>query len=153
MLSPPPPHNHLQQLIAKYPQRVKRIRRGYATYRGSGEEYPQRVVEGWIARGLRSLSLPGLAPSSCGSLISADTVECMTELLAKAFKKVSEELPEYEQDAFAEWLLQVIENDEREWDALFATSAEKLEKLADRALTAYSEGRTEILDLGKLSKL
>jgi hypothetical protein len=77
----------------------------------------------------------------------------MTELLAKAFKKVSEELPEHEQDAFAEWLLQVIENDEREWDALFAGSADKLEKLADRALTEYSEGRTEILDLAKLSKL
>ena len=77
----------------------------------------------------------------------------MTELLAKAFKKVSEELPEYEQDAFAEWLLQLIENDEREWDALFAASADKVEKLADRALAEFSEGRTEILDLAKLSKL
>jgi hypothetical protein len=77
----------------------------------------------------------------------------MTELLAKAFKKVSEELPEYEQDAFAEWLLQTIENDEREWDALFARSADKLEKLADKALAEYAEGRTEILDLAKLSKL
>jgi hypothetical protein len=47
MLSPPPPHNHLQQLIAKYPNRVKRIRREYATYRGSGGGYPQRVVEEW----------------------------------------------------------------------------------------------------------
>jgi hypothetical protein len=74
----------------------------------------------------------------------------MTELLAKAFKKVSEELPEHEQDAFAEWLLQVIENDEREWDALFAASADKLEKLADRALTEYFEGRTEVLDLTQL---
>jgi len=44
----------------------------------------------------------------------------MSELLAKVFKKVSEELPECEQDAFAEWLLQIIENDERLWDAQFA---------------------------------
>jgi DNA topoisomerase IA len=77
----------------------------------------------------------------------------MTELLAKVFKKVSEELPEYEQDAFAEWLLKLIENDERQWDALFAASAEKLEKLADQALTEYTEGRTEVLDLAKLSML
>ena len=77
----------------------------------------------------------------------------MTELLAKAFKKVSEELPEYEQDAFAEWLLKLIEDDEREWDALFARSADKLEILADKALAEFFEGRTEILDLAKLSKL
>ncbi|MGA6971181.1 MAG: hypothetical protein WBY93_06090 [Candidatus Binatus sp.] len=76
----------------------------------------------------------------------------MSELLAKVFKKVSEELPECEQDAFAEWLLQLIENDERLWDARFAASADKLEKLADRALAEYAEGRTEVLDLAKLSK-
>ena len=76
----------------------------------------------------------------------------MSELLAKVFKKVSEELPECEQDAFAEWLLQLIENDERLWDARFAASADKLEKLADKALAEYVEGRTEVLDLGKLSK-
>ena len=76
----------------------------------------------------------------------------MSELLAKVFKKVSEELPECEQDAFAEWLLQLIENDERLWDARFAASADKLETLADKALAEYAEGRTEVLDLGKLSK-
>jgi hypothetical protein len=77
----------------------------------------------------------------------------MSDLLAKAFKKISEELPESEQDLFAEWLLKLIENDEREWDTLFATSADKLEILADKALAEYSEGRTEILDLAKISKL
>ena len=76
----------------------------------------------------------------------------MSELLAKVFKKVSEELPECEQDAFAEWLLQLIENDERLWDARFAESADKLEQLADRALAEYADGRTEVLDLAKLSK-
>jgi hypothetical protein len=77
----------------------------------------------------------------------------MTELLAKVFKKVSEELSEYEQDALAEWLLKLIESDERQWDAQFAGSADKLEKLADKALTEYAEGRTEVLDAAKLSKL
>ena len=76
----------------------------------------------------------------------------MSELLAKVFKKVSEELPECEQDAFAEWLLQLIENDERLWDGRFAASADKLEKLADKARAEYAEGRAEVLDLGKLSK-
>jgi len=76
----------------------------------------------------------------------------MTELLEKAFKKISEELPEFEQDAFAQWLLKLIEDDERQWDAQFAASAEKLETLGNRALTEYAEGRTETLDLAKLSK-
>jgi hypothetical protein len=76
----------------------------------------------------------------------------MSELLAKVFKKVCEELPEPEQDAFAEWLLQLIENDERLWDAQFAASANKLDKLADKALAEYTEGRTEVLDLDKFSK-
>lgn len=77
----------------------------------------------------------------------------MTELFKKAFQKASEELPDYEQDALAKWLLNAIENDEREWDAMFAASANTLERLADRALAEYSEGRTEVLDLAKLSKL
>ena len=77
----------------------------------------------------------------------------MTELLEKAFKKISEELPEFEQDALAQWLLKLIEDDERQWDAQFAASAEKLEALADKALTEYAEGRTEALDPAKLSKL
>jgi hypothetical protein len=50
-------------------------------------------------------------------------------------------------------MLMQIENDEHLWDAQFAESADKLEKLADKALTEYAEGRTEVLDLAKLSKL
>lgn len=76
----------------------------------------------------------------------------MSKLLAEAFKKASEELPEHEQDALAEWLIRVIETDEREWDALFAASPDILEKLADQALAEYSEGQTDVLDLAKLSK-
>ena len=74
----------------------------------------------------------------------------MTELLEKAFKKISEELPEVEQDAFAQWLLKLIEDDELHWDTQFNASPEKLEALANRALTEYAEGRTEVLDPAKL---
>ncbi|HKN13404.1 MAG TPA: hypothetical protein VJX68_09425 [Candidatus Binatus sp.] len=74
----------------------------------------------------------------------------MTERLKQAFEKVVAELPEYEQDAFAEVILKLIESDEHQWDAQFASSAPKLEKLADQALAEYSEGRTEILDVSKL---
>lgn len=74
----------------------------------------------------------------------------MSHRLEKAFKKLTEELPEYEQDAVGEWLLKLLENDEREWDAQFAASREKLEALADRALMDYANESTEVLDLEKL---
>jgi hypothetical protein len=76
----------------------------------------------------------------------------MSELLAKAFKKASEELPAPEQDALAEWLLELLENDERIWDEQFAASADKLGDLANKALAEYGEGRTGKLDFKKLSK-
>ena len=47
-------------------------------------------------------------------------------------------------------MLMQTENDERQWDVQFAESADELEKLADKALTEYAEGRTEVLDLAKL---
>jgi hypothetical protein len=37
----------------------------------------------------------------------------MSELLKQAFEKAAAELPDYEQDEFARWLLNVIESDER----------------------------------------
>jgi hypothetical protein len=70
----------------------------------------------------------------------------MSELIERVFKKVSE-LPESEQDAFAEWLLQLLEDDERLWDAQFEASADKLETLADRTLAEYAAGRSKRLDL------
>ena len=74
----------------------------------------------------------------------------MTELLKKAFERVSKELPDYEQDAIGKWLINLIDSDEREWGLKFAASPDKLAKLADRALAEYSEGRTELLDPEKL---
>jgi len=74
----------------------------------------------------------------------------MSDRLAAAFKKIAEQLPEYEQDALADRLLKLIESDERDWDALFESSADQLEKLADRALAEHSAGRAEVLDPKKL---
>jgi hypothetical protein len=74
----------------------------------------------------------------------------MSELLKQAFEKAAAELPDYEQDEFARWLLNVIESDERRWDVAFAQSPEKLKKLGDEALEAFRAGRAELLDPAKL---
>jgi hypothetical protein len=73
----------------------------------------------------------------------------VTELLKKAFEKVSEVLPHKEQDAFGRYLLAMME-DEARWQAAFAKSPDKLRKLADQALAAYRAGRTSVLDPEKL---
>jgi hypothetical protein len=74
----------------------------------------------------------------------------VSELLQKAFERIASELPEYEQDQFAKWLLEMIESDDRQWEARFAASLDKLSTLGDRALAEFSEGRTEVLDPEKL---
>ncbi len=72
-----------------------------------------------------------------------------TDLLTKAFEKLSA-LPDYEQDAIAENLIAWIEAHARQWDAVFARSPEKLDKLAERVHAEYLAGRTEPLDPDKL---
>src|SRR5271163_4145681 len=42
MLSSPPPHHHSQNLIAKYPQRIKSAP---PTYRVSGDPQPHQIVD------------------------------------------------------------------------------------------------------------
>jgi hypothetical protein len=74
----------------------------------------------------------------------------MTELLKKAFDKVAEEMSDYEQDEFGRWLLDAIEKDEERWDATFAQSTNKLERLASAALEVFRTGRSETLDPEKL---
>ena len=74
----------------------------------------------------------------------------MTQLLKKAFDKISDELPEHEQDRIGQALLDLIERDDAEWDALLAKNPEKLKEMADRALEDYLAGRTTVLDLKKL---
>lgn len=63
-----------------------------------------------------------------------------TNLLKQAFEKASE-LPEYEQDAIAEYLIGTIESDAQRWEAAFARAPEKLDQLAQEALEEYRAGR------------
>ena len=72
----------------------------------------------------------------------------MTQLLEKAFKKVSK-LPEMEQNVIAKWLIDELES-EKKWERLFAESEDLLEKLADEALTEHAQGKTKPLDIDKL---
>ena len=74
----------------------------------------------------------------------------MTELLKKAFDKISKDLPDYAQDELGQHLLSLIEQDEVQWQTVLAKSPDKLRKLADRALEDYRAGRTSILDIEKL---
>ncbi len=72
----------------------------------------------------------------------------MTQLLEKAFKKVSK-LPETEQNIIAKWLIDELES-EKKWERLFAESEDFLEKLADEALAEHAQGKTKPLDIDKL---
>jgi hypothetical protein len=78
----------------------------------------------------------------------------MRPLLAKAFKKISEELPEYEQDFLAERLIQLLETEDKQWDSLFdpasTEASQKFATLQKRARAHFEAGRTEVLDLKKL---
>jgi hypothetical protein len=74
----------------------------------------------------------------------------MTELFRRAFERAAEELPEYEQDEFANWLLRALESDEKQWDAAFAQSGPVLDRLEAQALEDIKTGRAEPLDPDKL---
>ena len=51
----------------------------------------------------------------------------------------------------AEWIMALLKaDDEATWDAAFAASDHKLDKLAEQALDDYRAGRTEPLDPDKL---
>jgi hypothetical protein len=72
----------------------------------------------------------------------------MTDLLERAIARL-QTLPESEQDAIASIILEEIE-DERRWDAAFASSPDVLAKLAASAMAEYHAGETQELDLEKL---
>lgn len=67
----------------------------------------------------------------------------MTELLEKAIAELSR-LPDEQQNSMAQWILEELE-DERRWDAAFASSLPQLEQLAKKALSDYQSGRTQEL--------
>ena len=72
----------------------------------------------------------------------------MTRLLEQAIDLVRG-LPEGEQDAIAQLMLEEIESENR-WDALFNRSAEKLKELADRAWAEHEAGGSAPLDPDQL---
>ena len=79
-----------------------------------------------------------------GALYSGHEVSDMKGLLEKAFEAASK-LPPDEQEAFAEWLLEELAS-EQSWRKSFASSTEKLAKLADEALREHRAGKTQELD-------
>jgi hypothetical protein len=72
----------------------------------------------------------------------------MTKLLEKAFQEAAK-LSSEEQDALARAVLDELAA-ERRWDELFATSADLLDELSDKALAEHDAGRSRPLDPDKL---
>ncbi len=68
----------------------------------------------------------------------------MTKLLEKAFNEASK-LPQEEQDALAERLLDELASEQR-WDEAFNDSQDELSRLADEALAEFHRGETKPLD-------
>ena len=70
----------------------------------------------------------------------------MTRLLEKAFEEAAK-LPEKDQDALAEMLLNDLASEER-WTEAFARSQDKLALLAKEALTEFKQGKTKLIEEG-----
>lgn len=71
-----------------------------------------------------------------------------TQLLDIAFAEAAK-LSEEDQNSFASWVLAELQS-ERRWTELFASSPEKLGRMAEEALREYAAGDTEELDLSSL---
>jgi hypothetical protein len=67
----------------------------------------------------------------------------MTKLLKKAFDQASK-LPQKEQDAFAELILEELTS-ERRWAKAFSNSQKQLADMADAALEEFQQGKTRPL--------
>jgi hypothetical protein len=72
----------------------------------------------------------------------------MTKLLERAFEEASK-LPEITQNALAKWLMEEMK-DEKKWEMTFAETEDVLERLADEALLADKQGKTNPLDVDRL---
>jgi hypothetical protein len=68
----------------------------------------------------------------------------MTSSLEKALAEVAK-LPEAEQDALAQWILEQLES-ERLWDESFVGTQDVLAQWADEALAEHRAGKTRPLD-------
>ena len=71
----------------------------------------------------------------------------MNHLLEQAFNEAAK-LPDEEQQAFAEWIVEELE--ERRWQKKFADSRDALRRAAAQALADDEAGLTEPLDLDNL---
>jgi hypothetical protein len=74
----------------------------------------------------------------------------MVALLKKAFAEISK-LSEKQQEVFAQWILDELE-DEAQWDRAFANSLPQLEKLGKKALTDFKAGKTRDFDPDELER-
>jgi hypothetical protein len=76
----------------------------------------------------------------------------VTETLWKALARIRKEFPDYEQDALGNWLLDLVENEERLWEAALNSpdGQRRLKSLVDKAMAEIEAGRTELLDFNKL---
>lgn len=72
----------------------------------------------------------------------------MTELLEKALAEVSK-LSAEEQDAIAALILEALE-DERQWEAAFSASPDKLAKLAEKVREDIRAGRVREMGFDEL---
>lgn len=72
----------------------------------------------------------------------------MTKLVEEAFSEVSK-LPEKEQNAIAQWLLEELAS-ERRWDKSFHASQRRLASLAKEAVSEHRSGLSKELDADKL---
>ena len=72
----------------------------------------------------------------------------MTRLLEQAFQEAAK-LDEQEQDAFARWILEELDAEQR-WEKLWAGSQNELALLAQEALQEHRNGQTKPLDLESL---
>jgi hypothetical protein len=65
-------------------------------------------------------------------------------------KRALELLPEYEQEALGQLLLDQFAEDDMAWEAAFAASPEKLVRLREEIRQAHLKGETKLLDPEKL---
>lgn len=72
----------------------------------------------------------------------------MTKLLEQAVAR-ARELPDRDQDAIAQIVLDELES-ERRWESLFSRSPEKLRRLADEAWAEHDAGKSQPLDPDEL---
>ncbi len=73
----------------------------------------------------------------------------MNEILKIALKRAAEVMSDAEQEAFGQWLLGIIDQDEHRWNKPFADPSTKLASIADKVLRDFRTDRIAPLDIEK----